>query len=89
MNHDQSPDIRQVGGDVVVRDQNGSVLHVLGVNELDLVNHVHFLEQHGTYQAVEIAPGYKAVFALAHDFPLIHPNEIIVYTNSNKNADFA
>ena len=34
--------VRQVGGDVAVGDGDLAVLHVLGVDKLDLVDHLHF-----------------------------------------------
>jgi hypothetical protein len=39
--------IGQVGGDVARRDGNLAILHVLGVDERDLVNQVQFIEQNG------------------------------------------
>ncbi len=59
-------DIRQVGGDVAIRNQDGAILHVLGVDELDVVDHVQFLEQDRTHQPVEIAAGDQAEILIAH-----------------------
>lgn len=59
--------VGQVGGDVAGGDGDLAVLHVLGVHELDVVDHVEFVEQHGADQAVEVAAGDEAVFLLRHD----------------------
>ena len=58
--------IGQVGGDVPLGDRNLSVLHVFGVHELDIVDQVHFLEQHGADQPVKIATGNEPEFCLRH-----------------------
>jgi len=47
-------DVGQVGGDIPLGDGNAAVLHVLRVDEGDLVDQLPFLEQHGTRQAVEV-----------------------------------
>ncbi len=63
--------IGQVGGDVAVGDGDDAVLHILGMHELDVVDHLKMLEQHGADQAVEIAAGDKTEFGLAgHGVPL-------------------
>jgi hypothetical protein len=54
-------DIRQIGGDVALADGDLPVLHVLRVDEQDVVDQVQVLEQDGADQAVEIAAGDKAV----------------------------
>lgn len=54
--------VRQVGGDVAVGDRHLAVLHVFGVNEQDVVDHVQFTEEHSAYESVEIAASDQAVF---------------------------
>jgi hypothetical protein len=66
-NQVRSRDVRQVGRDVVRTDVDLPVLHVLGVNELDLLDHVEVLQQHRTHQTVEIAACDKAEFS--HESP--------------------
>ena len=56
--------IGQVGGDVAIVDLDLAVLHVLRMDELDVVDQLQLLEQHGAYQAVEVATGDKTVRAL-------------------------
>jgi hypothetical protein len=57
---------RQIGCDVPVADGNQPVLHVLGVNELDVVDQVQFAQQNRADQSVEIGPGEEAM-ARGHD----------------------
>ena len=64
--------IRQVGGDVGTGNQDRTVLHVLGMDELDIVDQVQFFEEHRADQAVEIAAGDQTEFIAAHSsLPLI------------------
>ena len=42
-----------------VRHLDLAVLHVLRVDELDLVEHAQFLQQDGADQAIEVAPGHE------------------------------
>jgi len=49
--------VRKVCGDVGTGNQNRPVLHVLGVHELDVINHVQFFKKHRAYQTIEIATG--------------------------------
>ena len=49
--------VGQVGGDVTAGDVHLAVLHVFGVDKLDLVDHVQFIEQDGADKTVEIAAG--------------------------------
>jgi hypothetical protein len=46
--------VRQVRGDVTRVELDQAVLHVLGVDELDVVEHVEVLEEGGTHQPVEV-----------------------------------
>jgi hypothetical protein len=62
--------VGQVGGDVPVGDLDLAVLHVLGVNELDVVNQVQFFQQYGADQAVKVTAGHQPEFALAYGSPL-------------------
>jgi len=54
--------VGQVGGDVAVGHLHLAVLHVLGVNELDVVDQVQLVEQDGADQSIEIAAGNQTVF---------------------------
>ena len=56
----------QIGGDVALGDLDLAVLHVLGMNELDLVDQFDFVEQDGTGQTVEIAARHQTVFLVGH-----------------------
>jgi hypothetical protein len=47
--------VGKVGGDVAVGDLDHPVLHVLGVDELDLVDEIELLEDGGAHQPVEVA----------------------------------
>jgi hypothetical protein len=58
--------IRQVGGDITVGDINLAVLHVLGVDKLDIVDQVQFIEQYGAYQAIKITAGNESEFLGRH-----------------------
>ena len=42
-------------------DLHLAVLHVLGMDEHDVVDHPELLEQHGTHQPVEVTPGHQPV----------------------------
>ena len=59
--------IGQVASDVVAGNRDLAVLHVLGVHEQHLLDHIHFTEQDRTDQTVKIASGDQAEFLLAHD----------------------
>ena len=54
--------IRQVGGDIVLAQFHLPVLHVLGMDELDIVDQVQFLQHHGACQSVKIAARYQSHF---------------------------
>ena len=56
----------QVGGDVALGNLDLAVLHVLRMDEFDLVDHVQVVEQHGAGQAVEITAGHEAIFFFGH-----------------------
>jgi hypothetical protein len=49
--------IRQVGCNVTVGDWYFAILHVLGVNEQDFVDHVELLEQDGADKTIKVAAG--------------------------------
>ncbi len=51
--------VGQVGRDVALGQLDQTVLDILGVHELDLVEHLQLLQQRGTNQAVEITAGNK------------------------------
>ena len=53
-------DVGKVGRDVAVGDLDEAVLHVLGVDELDLVEDPQLLQQGGADQPVEVAAGDEA-----------------------------
>ena len=57
--------IGEVGGDVPLADLDLAVLHVLRVNEEDVLEEVVLLEQGGADEAVEVGPGDEAE-TLAH-----------------------
>src|SRR3972149_8333125 len=65
--------IGQVSRDVAIAHVDLSVLHVFGVHELDLVDQVHFVEQHGADQSVEIAASDEAILLRAHK---LHPSKV-------------
>jgi hypothetical protein len=54
-------DVGQVGRDVPVGDLDLAVLHVLGVDEQDVVEDPELLEQGRAHQAVEVAAGHEPV----------------------------
>jgi hypothetical protein len=53
-------DVRKVGGDVAIGDLDEPILHVLWVDELDLVEDPELFQQGSTHQPVEVAAGDKA-----------------------------
>ena len=55
----------KVGRDVAAGDLDLAVLHVLGMDEHDVVDHLHVLEQNSAHEAIEIAAGDESV--LAHE----------------------
>jgi hypothetical protein len=59
-------DVRQVGADVASRDLDLAVLHVLGMDEQDVVDQVELFQQDGAHQAVEIAAGHQPELAFSH-----------------------
>jgi hypothetical protein len=63
--------IGKVGGDVGVGNQDRAVLHVLWVDEFDIINDVEVLLQYGANQTVEIIPGNQSKHIVAHS---IHPS---------------
>lgn len=52
-----SSNVGQVGRDVSTGDVDPFVLNVFGMNELDVLDDLKFVEQHGADQTVEIAAG--------------------------------
>ncbi len=48
-------DIGQVGGDVGILDRDPALLHVVGMDEQDVVDHIQLLEQDGADKAIEVA----------------------------------
>ena len=59
-------DIGQVGGDVASRNRDPAVLHVLGMNEGDLVDQVHLFQKNAADQTIEIAAGHQAELRRGH-----------------------
>ncbi|MGH1570348.1 hypothetical protein ACRAWG_06370 [Methylobacterium sp. P31] len=59
-------DVRQIGDDVAIRDRDNAILHVLGMNELDLVDQVEFVQQHAADETVKVATRHKAELLLRH-----------------------
>ena len=59
--------IGKVGDDVPVRDRHDAVLHVLGMDELDLVDQVELAQQHAAHEAVEVAAGDKSELGWRHE----------------------
>ena len=68
--HMRAGGIGQVGGDIPRPDLDLSILHILGVNELDLVDHIEVFEQHGADQPIEITTCDQAEFLVFHSVPL-------------------
>ena len=58
-------DVGQVRRDVALGELDHAVLHVLGVDEQDVVEDAQLLEQGGAYQPVEVGAGHQPV-ALGH-----------------------
>ena len=56
--------VGEVRGDVAVRDLDLAVLHVLGMDEQDVVEHVDFLQEGGAHETVEVAARDQPVFLL-------------------------
>jgi nitric oxide synthase oxygenase domain/subunit len=56
----------QVGRDIALGDLDFAILHILGMNELDVIDHVQFIEQNGADQTIEVAAGDQAVFLGSH-----------------------
>ena len=54
-------DVGQVGRDVAGVDLDLAVLHVLGMDEQDVVEQSELLEQRGADEAVEVGAGDEAV----------------------------
>jgi len=63
--------IGQVGGDVTAGDGHLAVLHVLGMDEGDLVDQIQLIEQHRADQAVKVTAGHQAVFRITHSILLV------------------
>ena len=59
--------VGQVGRDVVFREFDLAVLDVLGVDELDLVDHIELAEHHCAGESVEVAARNKSHF-LIHNY---------------------
>src|SRR4051812_13486599 len=57
-------DVGEVRRDVPVGDLDLAVLHVLGVDEQDVVEHVELLQQSCAHEPVEVAAGDEAVLLL-------------------------
>ncbi len=55
--------VREVGGHVARTDLDLAVLDVLGVDELDLVEHAQLLEERGADEPVEVAARHEPVLA--------------------------
>src|ERR1700691_2688066 len=53
-------DVRKVGRDVAASDLDEPVLHVLRVDELDLLENPELLQEGSTHQPVEVAAGNKS-----------------------------
>ena len=48
----------QIGGDIAAGDFNHPILHIFGVDELDLVDQLQLFQDSGANEAIEIATGY-------------------------------
>ena len=59
-------DVGQIGDDVASRDRYDAVLHVFGMDELDLVDQVEFAQQHAADEPVEIAACHETKFLVRH-----------------------
>ena len=55
-------DIRQVGGDIRIPDRYPALLHVVGVHEQDIIDHIQVFKKNGTDKTVKIASRYQSVF---------------------------
>ena len=58
--------LAEVGCDVAVGDIDQTVLHVLGMDKLDVIHHTQLIQQHGTHQAVKITARHQTVLLLRH-----------------------
>ena len=66
---------RKVCCDIILIDVNLSVLNVLGMHEFDLIDHIQFLEEHGTNQSVKITSSYQTLLLYSlFSFYLFHDN---------------
>ena len=54
-------DVGKVGGDVALADLDLAVLHVLRVDEQDVLEEVELLEEGGAHEAVEVGARDEAV----------------------------
>src|SRR4051812_42600425 len=52
--------VGEVGGDITGAELDLAVLDVLGVDELDVVEHVEMLEEGGTHQPVEVTARHES-----------------------------
>ena len=59
-------DVGEVGDDVARTDLDQAVLHVLGMDELDVVEQARFAQQHAADEAVEIAAGHEPISLCRH-----------------------
>jgi hypothetical protein len=46
--------IRKVGGNIVGRDGNLAILHIFGVDKLDVINNPYFFKQNRTDKSIKI-----------------------------------
>ena len=58
--------VGQIGGDVAVGNLDQPVLHVLGMNEFDVIDQIQFFEQHRADESVEITAGHEPEFLIGH-----------------------
>ena len=66
---------RKVCCDIILIDVNLSVLNVLGMHEFDLIDHIQFLEEHGTNQSVKITSSYQTLLLYSlFSFYFFHDN---------------
>ena len=59
--------IGKIGGDIGIGNQDGTVLHILWMDEFNVVNDIEFFQQHSADQPVEITTGNQSKHIVAHN----------------------
>ena len=58
--------VGQIGGDVTTAYVNLAILHIFGVDKLNVVNQVQLFKQYSAHQAVKVTAGYQSKFFGCH-----------------------